>query len=68
MTVTEYAHYTVAHISDTFSASFGIFNATSCTILSFIRVANTIGSSRTSNKRIFEMVWYLSQVSFDPWF
>jgi hypothetical protein len=36
--------------------------------LSFIRVANTIGSSLTSNKRIFQMVWYLSDFSFDPWF
>lgn len=64
----EHCHYTIAQVSGIFSAGFGIFNAKSCTPLSFIRVANTIGSSLTSNKRIFQMVWYLSDFSFDPWF
>jgi len=54
---TQKIHYTVAQVSDIFSASFGIFNATSFTILSFSSVANTTGSSLTFNKRIFEMVW-----------
>jgi len=58
----------VAQVSGIFSASFGIFNATSCTTLSFIRVANTTGRTLTSNMRIFEMLWYQSDVSFDPWF
>jgi len=61
----ENSYFTVAQVSGIFSASSGIFNATSCTILSFIRVANTIGSSLTYNKRIFEVVWYLSDVSFN---
>lgn len=48
----EYSLYTLAQESGIFSASFGIFNATSCTYLSFIRVANTIGRSHTSTDHL----------------